>query len=426
MLSGANVPVPTSDPSSAETRPAVVYVSGLNRYRVVWQDDREYATMGWDIRGQWVAADGAAAGTLDAPIFRYPGNQQHPAIAYSPAYDTALVVWQDERNGVSTDVYGRFGALDSAPPLARFTRDPVYGQVGEVFTLNAWPSIDDTTPKGALEVRWDLDSNGTWDVPLGSQKYLTPTIMTAGFHTVTLQVWDSALLTDSLTLRVFAYTPSVALQPAAPLAAPPTATLSVSPTMGVAGTTFSFDGTGSSGTGALLARWDWENDGLFDTSYGATLTATHAYTTAGDVSVRLEVRDTASGLSHADLQNIIVQAGEPISLALAPADATIVAHEGLPFRVSAWDSYSNRMTNPGVTWTVSLSEAGTIDARGVFTASGEAATYPDAVKVATGVLSDTASVTVFWPYSILLPVTLKAYQGDSTDEHPWPLRSALG
>jgi len=41
-------------------------------------------------------------------------------------------------------------------------------------------------------------------------------------------------------------------------------------------------------------RWDWENDGLYDTDWGTTKTASHTFTTTGQHTIRLEVRDTAS------------------------------------------------------------------------------------------------------------------------------------
>jgi hypothetical protein len=77
------------------------------------------------------------------------------------------------------------------------------------------------------------------------------------------------------------------------------------------------------------------------------------------------------------------------------------------FRATAWDSYDNKMYNPAVIWTVAASQAGAIGASGVFTAGVQAGTYPDAIVVGNGVLTETASVTVYWPYKVYLPLVLK-------------------
>src|SRR5213594_2776393 len=54
--------------------------------------------------------------------------------------------------------------------------------------------------------------------------------------------------------------------------------------------------TSTSSNGALQVRWDWEDNAVWDTTLSATLTASHAYPSAGTNSVRLEVQD-AGGLT---------------------------------------------------------------------------------------------------------------------------------
>jgi parallel beta-helix repeat protein len=45
-------------------------------------------------------------------------------------------------------------------------------------------------------------------------------------------------------------------------------------------------------SGILKVRWDWENDGIWDTEWTTRKVAIHQYSTAGTYTVRLEVRDT--------------------------------------------------------------------------------------------------------------------------------------
>jgi PKD repeat protein len=407
-LDGSNFVVATSTISASQVYPAVIYADTVDRYRIVFQDNREAGTLGWDLRGQWLGSDGANLGTLDAPLIRYPGNQLEPDIAYSEdsSYNKAFTVWEDVRSGGS-DIYGSFDALDDNPPVARFTRDPgVFRPAGATFAFNAWPSRDDVTPQSLLEVRWDVDGDGAWDdADFDYTKYVTHTFASTGWHTVTLEVRDEALLTDTLSLRVFTYAavPDQYLDGAA-AASGPTATLTISPSFKTSGEMFTFDGSGS--IGGVEARWDWENDGIFDTSFDSVFTATHVYTVAGDYTVRLEVRDSG-GLSDVALHNITVAPDDSVQLEVSPQVVTVVPGEVLRFRVTGWDQYGNVMYNPDVTWSLTDAQAGTIDASGVFTASVQAGTYTDVALVQSGVVSDTASVTVFWPQQVYLPLVLK-------------------
>lgn len=401
ILMGGNVPVATSSPDSNQMRPDVIYADTMDRYRIVWQDDRDAGTLGWDLREQWLGADGSNLGTFDAPLVRYLGDQQEPAIAYSEGslYNQALTVWEDGRSG--SDIFGSFGALDDDPPIACFNRAPRIGRAGSTFAFNAWPSRDDTTPRGDLQVRWDLNDDGAWDVGI-TDKFITHTLASAGVHTVTLGVWDGAVLSDTVSHRIIVLPATLAPSQA------PTATLTVSPTWAVAGTTFEFDGSGSSGAGTLNTSWDWEDDGLYDIDWSTDLTAPHTYTVAGDYTIRLIVKDD-SGFTNAALQNITVVPDAPTQFEVSLQEVTMTPGEVLHFRATAWDQYGNVMYHPDVTWSVSDPQVGTIDASGIFTASAQAGTYTDVILVQGGVVSDTASVTISWPYKIALPLVLSEY-----------------
>src|SRR5207253_4697878 len=73
-------------------------------------------------------------------------------------------------------------------------------------------------------------------------------------------------------------------------------------------TAISFDGSSStSSNGALQARWDWEDNAVWDTTMSTTLSATHAFPSAGSYSVRLEVHD-AGGLTGTVTHTVSVAA----------------------------------------------------------------------------------------------------------------------
>ena len=92
----------------------------------------------------------------------------------------------------------------------------------------------------------------------------------------------------------------------------PTASFTVDPTSGTTATVFTFDASGSSdnedATSDLQVRWDWENDGTYDTNWSTTKITTYQFSTAGTHTVELIVRDTG-GLE--DTYTKTVNVGEP-------------------------------------------------------------------------------------------------------------------
>lgn len=89
----------------------------------------------------------------------------------------------------------------------------------------------------------------------------------------------------------------------------PTASITVAPLTGTTATTFTVDASecidNEDATSVLEVRWDWENDGAWDTNYSKTKTATHQYSTPGTYTIILEVKDT-EGLTNTDLKDVTV------------------------------------------------------------------------------------------------------------------------
>jgi len=77
---------------------------------------------------------------------------------------------------------------------------------------------------------------------------------------------------------------------------PPTATFTASATCLPVNTDFTFDASGVSdnedATADLEVRWDFNNDGTWDTGFGTGKTVTHQYGSEGTYTVKLEVRDS--------------------------------------------------------------------------------------------------------------------------------------
>jgi hypothetical protein len=79
------------------------------------------------------------------------------------------------------------------------------------------------------------------------------------------------------------------------LADPPDAFFNVSPTDGQNSTVFTVDASSSSDLKTrsedLEVRWDWEEDGIWDTAWSTDKIAQHQYSTPGYHQIRLQVRD---------------------------------------------------------------------------------------------------------------------------------------
>ncbi len=82
---------------------------------------------------------------------------------------------------------------------------------------------------------------------------------------------------------------------------PPQADFSVNPKTGDRGTEFNFDASASHDkecqNNDLYVRWDWENDGVYDTTFTKAKTATHQYSSLGTKTVKLEVKDEGGFVS---------------------------------------------------------------------------------------------------------------------------------
>jgi hypothetical protein len=90
--------------SAAQERPALA--ASPTGYLAVWRDDRNNASSGLDIYGQFLTASGVASGTLMA--ITTAGNiQSNPAVAYNSQSGNYVVVWDDNRAGSDVDIYGQ-------------------------------------------------------------------------------------------------------------------------------------------------------------------------------------------------------------------------------------------------------------------------------------------------------------------------------
>ena len=92
---------------------------------------------------------------------------------------------------------------------------------------------------------------------------------------------------------------------------PPVAAFTYAPSEVYTCTAVTFDASSSSDVedpvSALQVRWDWENDGNYDTALGTQKTELHTFSSPGVQTVRLEVQDS-DGLTDATTSVVTVGA----------------------------------------------------------------------------------------------------------------------
>jgi hypothetical protein len=115
--------------------------------------------------------------------------------------------------------------------------------------------------------------------------------------------------------------------PEPPQNTPPTACFTASPSSGDMSTIFGFDASCSSDAhdpiSSLRVRWDWENDGVYDTPYAFVKTATHQFTSAGSKTIKLQVVDT-SGSNDTTTRSVIVSDADYLEwLSASPTTGTV-------------------------------------------------------------------------------------------------------
>ncbi len=160
--------------------------------------------------------------------------------------------------------------VDEAPMVA-LEVTPESGSVATTFQFDATGSWDREDGVN-LEYRWDYNNDSVWDTPF-SPTATTSMGFVAGAHTIVVEARDSMLNSSTRTVDVTVAASDI----------PPTATFVADRGMQFASTPimFNFDASGvTDGEDAawtLQVRWDFEDDGIWDTSYSTVKTASNDY-----------------------------------------------------------------------------------------------------------------------------------------------------
>jgi len=156
----SGTPFAICDGADDQIHPDVDYNAANDTYFVVWADERDLATTGWDIYGQLLTASGVL--TVSGPVSivsNATGEQNLPAVVWSEDYNEYLVVWRDARNPATAhDLYGQRmnasgGLLGSNFGICTAAGNQTAPHVNYISTIKRY------------SVLWADDRNGgDWDI----------------------------------------------------------------------------------------------------------------------------------------------------------------------------------------------------------------------------------------------------------------------
>ena len=174
---------------------------------------------------------------------------------------------------------------DTAAPTV-YLAHPYADEMFESPNILASGIALDTGGSGLARVEVRLNG-GPWLVASGGSSWSRALTLDRQVNLVEARAWDIS----GNPSEVQAATAHIPLPNTAPAAA-----FTTTPTQGGLTTIFVFDASTSTDrddpTSALLVRWDWDGDGVWDTSWSGVKTAEHRYPAPGSYTVRLEVNDT--------------------------------------------------------------------------------------------------------------------------------------
>ncbi len=193
------------------------------------------------------------------------------------------------------------GENQNTPPVPAFSINPGTGNTSTNFEFNAESTRDLEDLAEDIEVRWDFDGDDHYDTEFSTQKIAFRRYTTPGFYQIVLEARDKQGLTARITRNL-----NVELSQSAP-----TAYFTVSPETGGTNNYFILDASLSHDLedplDLLKVRWDFDDDGIWDTQFSANKIEVKTYPVAGTYIIKLEVKDS-QGLTGSTTRMLVVTA----------------------------------------------------------------------------------------------------------------------
>jgi len=263
-----------------------------------------------------------------------PGDASRPfryTLEYTPPIEEGYYQFYVAPYDDSTDTEGTPSPVltlpeEGEPPVADLTADVTSGNPPLTVNFDASGSTDLEGPIDTYE--WDFDGDGTYDEgpnePEAAHVYSD-----GGTYTATVRVTDTSHLSDTASLEIVVNTAPVAVIVTDPESA--LVPFSVS---------FTIDGSYDPDGEIVLYEWDFDDDGVFDSSQPDPLPRATEINFPGEFQSALRVTDDG-GLTHTewakvtgeygewDIQNVdtSTDTGEDPSLAVVAGVPAIAYHD---------------------------------------------------------------------------------------------------
>lgn len=195
-------------------------------------------------------------------------------------------------------------AGDIFPPVVNIT-SPLHGQVFNSEPIMVTGTAEDVGGSGVDYVMVRNPPVG-WFFATGTSSWSASMSLLPGPNTIEARAWDLSGNPSNIDAVTVFYDP--------PGNDPPIANFTVNPASGYVSTTFLVNASESydmeDAANMLDVRWDWEDDGTWDTLWSTDKTEQHQYSSPGTYIIRLEVMDTG-GLTNNTTRQVVVSALPP-------------------------------------------------------------------------------------------------------------------
>ena len=240
------------------------------------------------------------------------------------------------------------------------------------FTITASPDTVSFVPGQSASSAISLQSTGSFNGAVSLTAASTPAGLTTSCAPVSISGTQTSTCTTSGstpgsytvivtgTNGTLSHTASLAVTVMAP--GPPTARFTFAPSYPKVNNSVAFDASSSTDpdpSATLQARWDWEGDGVWDTSWSSTLTSQHVFTTAGTYLVELEIVDSHGLTADIGQWVAVSNPGDgdktpPQVAILSPSNDTVIASANVTVTGVAWDNVAIsaiELSTDNATWT---------------------------------------------------------------------------
>jgi uncharacterized protein (TIGR02145 family) len=186
--------------------------------------------------------------------------------------------------------------------VPQFTWSPEQPTTADTVLLDASSSYDPDNAGNTFTYRWNFTPDSDFDTDYLTNPVIGYQFMTEGENEIVLEIKDQWGLINQVKGKIWIGHANVK----------PVAAFIIGYEFGNLTTNFYFDAASSADPEDLIdqlkVRWDFENDGTWDTEFVKEKTATHKYNAAGTYTVKMQTMDTG-GLTDATSLSVTVTDG---------------------------------------------------------------------------------------------------------------------